>query len=365
MTSTVVTASASAEKGRGGHPAPRDPRRLRREHRALDLERDKVVLLFFEDFDKDVLFPGDRQLVRLARRSYHALRGKQRVSGFEVAFLKLKSALERAGYSVVVNDFKLARGNPRYPIGIAGYPHVLERWSLPNPCVLGPGLLDHPRVRPDLMTDPRFRSYIVPSQWMKDLFERTYADRCFIWFGGTDLNEWPDFRGEPKDIDILLYDKILWDREAIVKSVLEPILAELLRRRLRVQVVRYRTYDHPTYRALLARSQAMLFLCEHETQGLAYQEALACNVPVLAWDQGYWLDPLRSSYESTPVESSSVPYFSAECGERFADRDGFAEALDRFLERRAHYEPRRYVAAHLSFEESARVYLEHYRAAAV
>jgi glycosyltransferase involved in cell wall biosynthesis len=108
----------------------------------------------------------------------------------------------------------------------------------------------------------------------------------------------------------------------------------------------------------------MVFLCEHETQGLAYQEALACNVPVLAWDQGYWLDPVRERYSREPVRASSVPYFSDACGERFVDADAFPEALDRFLSHLSTYEPRRYVREHLSLAESARRYLEVYTAAA-
>jgi hypothetical protein len=332
--------------------------------KALDLERDKVVLLFYEDWDRDRLLPGDRKLVRWARRTVRGLRGKQRVSGFEVAFRKLEAALRAAGWRVVVNDAGLARRNPRYPVGIAGYPHILDRWKLPNPSVLGPGLLDHPGLRPDLMSDPRFKSYIVPSQWMKDLFEGTYTDRCFIWFGGIELDQWPDARAAAKDIDVLLYEKILWNRERAAPAILEPIRAELARRNLKVQVLRYGAYDHATYRALLARSQAMLFLCEHETQGLAYQEALASNVPVLAWDQGTWLDPLAPQHQTAPVKSSSVPYFSDDCGERFGDVADFPAALDRFLGRLGRYEPRRYVAEHLSFAESARIYLEYYRAAA-
>ena len=35
----------------------------------------------------------------------------------------------------------------------------------------------------------------------------------------------------------------------------------------------------------------MVFLCEHENQDIAYQQALACGVPILAWDRGgYWQD---------------------------------------------------------------------------
>jgi glycosyltransferase involved in cell wall biosynthesis len=30
----------------------------------------------------------------------------------------------------------------------------------------------------------------------------------------------------------------------------------------------------------------MVFLCEHETQGFAYQQALSCGVPIIAWDRG-------------------------------------------------------------------------------
>ena len=343
--------------------APEGARGHRRD-RGLDLDRDRIVLLFYEDFEKDRLFPGDRRLLRMARRSYRALRGKQRVSGFEVAFRKLVTALERAGQRVRVNDHDLARRNPEYPIGIAGYPHILDRWRLPNPSVLGPGLLDHPGIRPDLMKDPRFKSYIVPSPWMKALFERTYEGCCVVWFGGIDLDEWPDHRGQPKDVDFLVYEKILWDRERTRGALVEPLLAELRRRGLTVRHLRYGAYDHRTYRAMLASSRAMLFLCEHETQGLAYQEAMACNVPVLAWDQGLWLDPLRSTYETKPVASSSVPYFSDECGERFAGVREFPGALDRLLGGLARYEPRRFVADHLSLAESARIYLDSYRAAA-
>ncbi len=68
------------------------------------------------------------------------------MSGLQIWFLALRTALERAGHRVVVNDYALARRNPRYPVGIAGYPHILGRWTLPNPAILGPGLIDHPTI---------------------------------------------------------------------------------------------------------------------------------------------------------------------------------------------------------------------------
>src|SRR5215467_3817956 len=92
-------------------------------------------------------------------------------------------------------------------------------------------------------------------------------------------------------------------------ELLQPILDILARHGLRTHVIRYKYHDHKTYRRLLARSRAMIFVCEHETQGLAYQEALASNVPVLAWDNGYWLDPLWKQVGNAMIPASSVPFF--------------------------------------------------------
>jgi GT2 family glycosyltransferase len=335
---------------RGAHAAP------------LDFARDRVFLLFYEDFERDTFVRNDRHLRRLLRVGYHRLKGGQRVSGFFVWFLALRAALERAGYRVVVNDHALARRNPRYPVGIAGYPHVLDRWTLPNPAILGPGLLDHPAIAPKLMEDPRFRRYIVTCEWMREVFSRYYTDKCTLWAAGMDLEAWPDFAAHQKDLDFIVYDKLRWDRDRVVPAVLTPVVEALRARGLTYQVLRYRHYDHDEYRRLLARARGMVFLCEHETQGLAYQEAMTCNVPVLAWDNGFWLDPQRSNYEPEPVPASSVPYFSAACGERFRDAEDLPRALDAFLDRRSRYAPRRYVKEHLSYEASARTYIEEYRA---
>jgi len=335
---------------RGAHAAP------------LDFERHRVILLFYEDVERDTFVRNDRHLRRLLRAGYHRLRGGQRVSGFLVWFLALRTALERAGYKVVVNDHALARRNPRYPVGIAGYPHILDRWALPNPAILGPGLIDHPSIMPTLMDDRRFRRYIATCEWTRAVFDRFYTNKVTLWAAGIDLEVWPDLSRHEKDIDFVVYDKLRWDRDRVVPAVLTPVVEALRERGSTYEVLRYRHYDHDEYRRLLARSRGLVFLCEHETQGLAYQEAMACNVPILAWDNGFWLDPQRPRFEPDPVPASSVPYFSAACGERFRDAADLPRALDAFLERRSRYAPRRYVEEHLSHEASARTYVEEYRA---
>ena len=364
-TSTIrsVAAAVSETLGEGARAATRGIQAiagLGLHARPLSFERDRVVLLFFADVERDTLVPGDRHLRRAARRLKRAFRDGQKVSGFGVAVDRMVQALVLRGCRVVINDRPLARRNPTYPVALTGYPHLLDGWDLPNPAILGPGLLDHPGLRPELMSDRRFRWYLTVSPWTQALFETAWPGRTFLWFSGVDVAAWPETPSAQKDLDLLVYEKFLWDQQANRARLLQPILAELQRRGLRVHHVRYGQYDHAEYRALLARSRGLLFLCEHETQGMAYQEALASGVPILAWDQGEWLDPLRLRFGDAAIPASSVPWFSPECGERFRDLPGFAPALDAFLLRLDRYRPRAYAAENLSLERSADLYLEKY-----
>jgi N-acetylglucosaminyldiphosphoundecaprenol N-acetyl-beta-D-mannosaminyltransferase len=324
--------------------------------RELDPTRDRVALLFFGDVERDTWIRGDRAARRLARQVRHALTHRHRISGFSVAFQALCRALSRAGFRVVVDDYELARANPRFPIGIAGYPHILDDWALPNPAVLGPGLFDHPAQALHLLKDPRIRAYLTPEGWMTALFGGTLGELCMPWHAGIDLEAWPSFRAAQKDIDVLVYAKFLWDRESGRRILLAPLLAELAARGQRVHVIRYGDYEPGEYRVLLRRSRAMVYLCEHETQGIACAEAMACDVPILAWDQGEWLDPVRLRYGDSHVPASSVPYFDPTCGERFQSTADLGPALERFLRALPDYAPRTFVARRLSLDASARLY---------
>lgn len=329
--------------------------------RPLQWERDRAVLLFFEDFDRDTLFSGDRRVKRAVRRVAHSMRRGQRVSGFGVAFERLVAGLRAVGCDVVVNDGALARRNPSYPIGLAGYPGVIDYWDLPNPQIIGHGPYDHPSVEPTLMDDPRRRMYLAASAWVADMFESGYPGKNHVWFAGVDLDEWPDYSGHDKTIDFVLYDKIRWNQDAIRAEIRNPIEAALRARGLRYEVLMYRHHDQVAFRETLARARGLIFLCEHENQGLAYQEAMATNTPVFAWDPGTWHDPNRFGYGEDHVPASSVPYFAdGVTGERFKDSTELCQKLDDFVSRWNSYTPRAWVNEHLSLTKSANRYLDLY-----
>lgn len=324
------------------------------------VSREKTVLLFYKEYETDKFFKYDRYLKRVVRPLYQLTHHRQKKTGFAVSFELMRRALERSGYEVRVNDYRAARSNPEHPVGVVGFPIILDHWTLPNPAVLGPSLFDHPLQAPHLFRDPRFRRYVVLGQWMYDMFAPVYGERCFRWFAGIDLDEWPDRSSHPKTYDFIVYDKIHWDHDAFEQDMIAPILRALDEKKLTYKVIRYGQYDHGTWRKALDESRALLFLSEHETQGLAYQEAMASGLPVLAWNLGRWVDPTWKKYAATNPPASSVPFFSPACGETFRDMRDFHGALDRFVSRRASYEPRKWVAENLSLEKSARIYADAY-----
>jgi glycosyltransferase involved in cell wall biosynthesis len=193
------------------------------------------------------------------------------------------------------------------------------------------------------------------------MFRKVYGDACVPWFAGIDTEAWPDLSERPKSIDVLIYDKIRWGHGVMSRRLIEPIIAALQARGRSWQIITYKDYDHTVFRDRLAAARSMLFLCEHETQGLAYQEAMASNVPILAWDPGWWIDPQWAAFETAPVPATSVPFFSPECGARFQMPDDFAPAFDRFWAGLPRYRPRAYVERALSLKTSGALYLKYYR----
>jgi hypothetical protein len=104
----------------------------------------------------------------------------------------------------------------------------------------------------------------------------------------------------------------------------------------------------------------MVYFCEHESQGIALQEAMSMNIPVFAWDQGKWLDPNRFGWGEMDTPASTVPYFDERCGSKFQDLGAFYEGFEGFWKNVTgdKYAPREYVLENLTLEKSAQRMLD-------
>lgn len=328
-----------------------------------------LVLLFYDGYERRAR-PGIPGAAfshghRFTRYVYKKVRRQQPRTGFYVWFLMLCEALRRQGCDVRINDFAQAAQSPDYPIGAAGYPSVIEAvGSLPNPRLLGPGLHTSPLEAEGVCDDPRNVLALYTCDWHTDVFAPVYGDRIRPWFGGFDVSRFTDARALTKTCDVLIYDKIYFNREHFYPATIGRFISMLEQRGLSYRVMRYGAHHYDDYIAALRTSRCMAFFAHQETQGMAYQECLASNVPIFAWDEGTWPSPVVEELNRGPIACTSVPYFDARCGVTFTI-ENMGSLWDAFFQSLDSFEPRQFVAERLTLTESAALYLRAYREVAM
>lgn len=250
------------------------------------------------------------------------------------------------------------------PVGILHGPlDAVRHVASSRRCITGVGVLDFPDQWPTLFEDTRAAFHLQACEWAAAYYRPYFGERLRIWPVGIDTEACAPQPAVPKEFDLLVYDKIRWPAEHPEPNLREHVLAELDRRGISYLEIGYGRYPRGrenSYHALLSRSRAMLFLCENETQGIACQEALAMNVPVLAWNPRRWLDPNRHAHGLSAHPASTIPYWDARCGDEFAGLSAFPDALSRFMDTLAAglYSPRDYILENLTLERCARHYLD-------
>lgn len=328
-----------------------------------------MINLFYEEPEGDRWLPFDRYPRRIIRR---IVRGAPRVSGQRRVFLNLCAGLDLLGVKYRVNDYRHIRAHPDILACIIGKPFVLDKIPWKNPILFGAAVYSHPLNDPDLLKRLPIQKVLVPGEWMRQMCEPHWGEQVVAWPVGIDTEKWKPASEEQRSgvmgqisdlrsVDFLIYDKVRWEHDRYEAELLQPIRAELKKRDLTFQEIRYGFYEEEDFGQLLGRCNAMIFLCEHETQGIAYQQALACGVPILAWDRGgFWQDPEFFPHRVKFAPVSSVPYWDDRCGVKFPGIQEFSARLEEFIDRQKSQalHPRDYVLENLTLEKCARQYLE-------
>lgn len=322
----------------------------------------ELVLLFYDGFElranADLMQRVKGNIRARLRAAYRRAHGKQVNTGFYAAFLNLVAALRRSNYDVRINDFRLAERFPDYPIGLSGYPTALDSVAaLPNPILFGPGDPGFPDRAREICETTNVRYIIQPSDWFVAYYQRYCGNRVVRWAVGLDTDLLSDQRSASKMTDVLIYDKIRWDHDSVYPEIIGKLEAHLRSRNLSYEIIRYGSHTYQAFLRKLRSARAFAFICEHETQGLACQEAMCMNLPVFAWDEGRLVDPQQIPFLQDDLAVSSVPYFGDCCGIKF-QKSGIERRFDEFWSRREFFRPRDYIVENLTLASSAKNYID-------
>jgi glycosyltransferase involved in cell wall biosynthesis len=313
--------------------------------------------LFYEEPDPDRWVPFDRYPRRMIRT---LVRGAPQPRGTLRAFLNLVEGLDRLGTAYRINDYRHIGNAPGELACVFGKPHVLDKIPKQTPILFGTSIYSHPNDNPGLPGTRNIRQVLVPSRWVQSMFEAVWPDIVSVWPVGIDTDRWTPSPETEKDVDVVIYDKLAWQQERYRRELLEPLHAELKRRALRVETLRYGSYREEELLSLSKRSRAMVFLSRHETQGIAAQQMLAAGVPLFAWDEGgFWQDPKYYPREVRFEPVTSVPYWDERCGVKFKGAADMVSAFDVFWRQveSGSFAPRQMVVERLTLEKCAADYV--------
>lgn len=316
------------------------------------------ICLYYKPLpETDRWVSGDRFVRPLIRR---IIRGRPRPGGVDRVFLNLVLGLDRLGLDYVINlPFNKVRPDDR--VGVIGRGrHVLEGYDLPNPIVGAIALMTHPSEWPTLCDEYPVVTYLSHSEWVNDLYRPYFGDRCMLWPVGIDTREWAPVTSVNKSVDVLIYDKArrLTNQHEELYGAVRAAIANL---GLSSETVVYGHHSPAEFKASLARSRSMAFLSPHESQGLAYQEAMSMGVPIIAWDPGESHDPERFKWGTPHIATTSVPFFEPRCGVRFRLPSDFPDALALLLERSraGELDPRGFILDSLTVERSSQRFVDY------
>ena len=320
------------------------------------------LLLFYEEPDLDRWVPLDRYPRKFVRR---ILRRPSTPGGVKRWFLNLCHGLDRLGVNYTINEYRRLK-RPTSVAHVIGKAHVLEKLPRGTKVFYGPGVAAHPfdhDGHPTIWGTYDVKGLIIPCKWLAEMYRGEIPARIPInvWPAGIDTELWDRRNSQRPGRAVLFYDKIRWDRSYWCNTLLYPAMEYAKTSGWELNYIRYGRYVEDEYRSALERVDAMVFMCEHETQGFAYLQALSVGVPIFAWDMGgFWRDPSMFPDRVRFLGVTSVPYFDERCGLKFRDLEMFIASWGAFVSAATNggFDPRAFVTENFDLAGQARKYLK-------
>jgi hypothetical protein len=259
------------------------------------------------------------------------------------------------GLDIIRYPYMINRGLDSCPLlwihdDIRALKHI-SKLSNNTKIIIGPNLFINPSDIPKNLDLSRV-VYIHPSTIVTDGWKaRGYLKSTLdVWPVGIDT----DIHTPSKEIrnQVLIYFKHRTEKELnLIKEVMKS-------KKISYMIVSYGSYTEAAYINILKKTQYIVWLGGYESQGIALEEALASDIPILVIDR-------ENPVTKFDTNSTAAPYFDSRCGEKIcggseSSRDTIAQAVDRMEQMWSILHPRVFILENLSLQKQAEKFIALY-----
>ena len=213
----------------------------------------------------------------------------------------------------------------------------------PKNLLIGPNVCTLP-IDNEFIMSGNYRKVVVPSQWIKDKYKKWIPEeKIFVWPVGIDTETFSDKSKDSKEFDCLVYFKRRSEEDLL-------FIEDMLKRKGQsFNVITYGNYTEEEFLELISKSKYAIAIDNCESQGIAIEEMMSCNIPLFVWDVTTWSD--RGEEFACP--STSIPFWDERCGEKIYIKEEADIKFEIFLEKLGNYAPRCYILENLTLEKQA------------
>lgn len=203
--------------------------------------------------------------------------------------------------------------------------------------------------------------FICPSEWVEHFWrKRGFSGNIAMWPVGVDtyyfdpvLQKQAQKTLLPLEKDVLIYTKGRSEID-LTKTI------DLIREQgLTYSILKYGDYTERQLINYALSHRLCLVIDSSESQGLALQELMALNIPLLIWDIG---SANQQSALETPqtIEdpATSVPFFDQRCGIVVSHIEDIMPVLTNMIHGQNQFSPRTYISTNLSLEKQAQALVD-------
>jgi hypothetical protein len=233
--------------------------------------------------------------------------------------------------------------------------------AFPNTCkvVYGPQFF----VFPDDQNHPIHRHSYEPgrffynslSPWVKTIHEQ-FAPNLSLKFVtcpfGLDIDSIQQVPSASQRSKVMIYFK---HRHPDIGN---KVISFLRSKNIEYDLIQYGSYNDADFKNRLQNTKFVIWVGSHESQGFAFQETLASNVPILLWDvrsmhdeysKGY---PYRSYIQ--PLLATTANVWSPECGIKIFNENDLEPAFNQMNSSIEAFNPRRVIESEVSLNAAYR-----------